>query len=47
MPIESEEDLRPDDCEEPEVPEGVLRGIRDLEEGNTVSKAELESVLKF
>ena len=47
MPVESGEDLRPDDGEEPKVPEGVLRGIRDLDEGNTVSKEELESVLKF
>lgn len=36
-----------DDGDEPLVPEGVLRGIDDIEEGNTASKEELESLLKF
>ena len=35
------------DGEEPLVPEGVLRGIEDVEEGNTASKEDIESVLKF
>ena len=40
-----------DDCEgdgengeRPEVPEGVLRGIEDIAEGNTASKEDLENV---
>lgn len=40
-----------DDCEDdgeneerPEVPEGVLRGIEDITEGNTASKEDLENV---
>lgn len=37
---------RSDDGDGPVVPEGVLRAIEDLEEGDTVSKDELESVLK-
>lgn len=36
-----------DDGGDPLVPEGVLRGIEDIEEGNTASKEDLESVLKF
>jgi len=35
------------DGDDPVVPEGVLRGIEDIEEGNTASKEELESLLKF
>ena len=35
------------DEEEPKVPEGVLRGIEDLDEGRTASKEDIESVLKF
>ena len=40
-----------DDCEgdgqneeRPEVPEGVLRGIEDITEGNTASKEDLENL---
>ena len=40
-----------DDCkddgkneERPEVPEGVLRGIEDIAEGNTASKEDLENL---
>lgn len=36
-----------EDGERPEVPEGVLRGIEDLDEGRTASKEDLESVLKY
>ena len=36
-----------DDGEDPLVPEGVLRGIEDIEEGETASKEDIESVLKF
>lgn len=32
--------------DDPVVPEGVLRGIRDIEEGDTASKEELKSLLK-
>lgn len=35
------------DGDEPLVPEGVLRGIEDLEAGDTVSKDTLESLLNF
>ena len=41
-----------DDCEDdgkneerPEIPEGVLRGIEDIAEGNTASKEDLENLL--
>lgn len=37
----------PTDGDAPVIPEGVLRGIEDIEEGNTASKEELESLLKF
>ena len=37
----------PTDGDDPVVPEGVLRGIEDIEEGNTASKEELESLLEF
>lgn len=43
-------DDREDDAEDgdrPEVPEGVLRGIEDIAEGDTASKEDLESVLKY
>ena len=43
-------DGREDDAEDgdrPEVPEGVLRGIDDLAEGDTASKEDVESALKF
>lgn len=33
--------------DDPSVPEGVLRGIEDIAEGNTASKEDIESVLKF
>lgn len=36
-----------DDGDEPVVPEGVLEGINDIEDGNTASKEDLESLLKF
>lgn len=41
---------REDDAEDgdrPKVPEGVIRGIEDLDEGRTASKEDLESVLKY
>ena len=37
----------PSDGDDPVIPEGVLRGIEDIEDGNTASKEELESLLKF
>ncbi|GAA0271331.1 hypothetical protein [Halobacterium noricense] len=43
-------DDRKSDAEDggrPEVPEGILRGIEDIAEGNTASKEDLESVLKY
>lgn len=36
-----------EDGDRPEVPEGVIRGIEDIEEGRTSSKDDLESVLKY
>jgi len=36
-----------EDGDRPEVPEGVLRGIEDIEEGRTASEEDLESVLKY
>jgi hypothetical protein len=36
-----------EDGDRPEVPEGVLRGIEDIDEGRTASKEDLESVLKY
>ena len=33
--------------DDPSVPEGVLRGIEDIEEGDTASKDDLESLLNF
>lgn len=51
---EDEQELASPDGEEtldedagPRVPEGVLRGIEDIAEGNTASKEDIESVLKF
>jgi hypothetical protein len=43
------EDDRSDgeDREDPQVPEGVLRGIDDVEEERTASKEDIEAVLKF
>lgn len=35
------------DSDEPQVPEGVLRGIEDIEEGNTASKDDIDEALKF
>lgn len=35
------------DNTEPQVPEGVLRGIDDIENGRTMSKTDIERVLKF
>ena len=32
---------------DPVVPAGVLRGIEDIAEGNTASKEDIESILKF
>lgn len=40
-------DERSDDGEDPVVPKGVLRGIEDVKEGDTASKADLEDILKF
>lgn len=36
-----------DEGEDPLVPEGVLRGIEDIEDEETASKEDLESTLKF
>jgi len=36
-----------EDGDRPDVPEGVLRGIGDIAEGNTASKEDLESLLKY
>jgi hypothetical protein len=36
-----------DDGDAPLLPEGVLRGIEDIEEGNTASKEDLEALLNF
>jgi hypothetical protein len=36
-----------EDGDRPKVPEGVLRGIEDLEEGRTASKEDLKDALKF
>lgn len=36
-----------EDGDRPAVPEGVLRGIEDIIEGNTASKEDLEAVLKY
>jgi len=46
-PVDDGAENSSDDGDEPEVPEGVLEGIDDIEDGNTVSKADLESLLKF
>jgi len=35
------------DDDEPNVPEGVLRGIEDIEAEDTASKDDLESLLNF
>lgn len=37
----------PDEDGDPQVPEGVLRGIEDIAKGETASKEDIESVLKF
>jgi hypothetical protein len=34
------------DDEQPAVPEGVLRGIDDIAEGETASKEDIDAVLK-
>lgn len=50
MSLHSTGDGHEDEAEDghrPEVPEGVLRGIEDIEEGRTASKEDLESVLKY
>jgi len=43
------EDDRSDgeDGEDPLVPEGVLRGIEDVEEERTASKDDIKAILKF
>lgn len=33
--------------ERPVVPEGVLQGIEDIDEGRTADKEDIESVLKY
>lgn len=43
-PLRDHED---DESREPLVPEGVLRGIQDVEAGNTVGKEGLEAILEF
>lgn len=35
------------DEDRPAIPEGVLRGIEDIAEGETASKEDLEAVLKY
>lgn len=45
-PSDDAEGSDSDERENPEVPEGVLRGIEDIEDGTTASKENLESVLK-
>ena len=47
VPTDDGAEERTDDGDAPLVPEGVLRGIEDIEEGNTTSKEELEALLKF
>lgn len=37
----------PDDEDDPQVPTEVLDAIKNLEEGDTASKDDIESVLKF
>lgn len=46
-PVDDAADEGSDDGDEPLVPEGVLDGIDDIEDGNTASKEDLESLLKF
>lgn len=46
-PVEDGAEGSSDDGRDPRVPEGVLEGIQDIEDGNTASKADLESLLKF
>jgi len=43
------EDATEDCCKEDEfvVPKGLLYGIDDIDEGNTASKEDLESLLKY
>lgn len=36
-----------EDGDRPEVPEGILRGIEDIAKGNTASKEDLKSILKY
>lgn len=36
-----------DESDEPQVPEEVLEGIENIADGNTASKDEIKSVLKF
>lgn len=45
--IPTDGELDEDADEELRVPEGVLRGIEDIVEGDTASKEEIESILKF
>jgi len=46
-PTDDGAEERADDVDAPLVPEGVLRGIEDIEEGNTASKEDLEALLNF
>jgi len=46
-PSDDGAEKRSDDGDDPLVPKGVLRGIEDIEEGNTASKEDLEELLKF
>jgi hypothetical protein len=39
-------DADPGDDDRPAVPEGVLRGIDDIAEGETASKDDIDAVLK-
>lgn len=50
MGFHSSPDDNPNNCRDrdcPEVPEAVLRSIKDIAEGNTVSKEDFESILKY
>lgn len=46
-PTENDADDESDTGDEPDVPEGVLRGIIDIRDGNTASKEDIESVLNY
>jgi len=45
-PLPEEEDGSAD-SDEPQVPEGVLRGIEDIDDGDTASKDDIDESLGF